>query len=123
MKIVTGFKQDSISSIKLKVLRFNIDKEYFKVDIGFTYGENNILNITDDIILYSETSEFKLIKSTDLEINTDVVLKSKIDYKYFSLYFEPLLKNEESLFLYQEKGTDISIIISNIVKYYSIDEN
>ena len=116
MKIIKGFKQKSISNIKLKVLRLSINDDYVKIDIGFTYSNNkkNILRITDDIILSSEATDYKFIKSIGVEVNTDVILKSKVDFKYFSLVFEPIAKGLEALIIKQNAKTEINIKITEL---------
>ncbi len=97
----------------LKIVRVEFGKNFTKVDIGFLYDKNrkNKIKITDNIFLSNYSEKKKLIECIGIKLNEEIKLKSVINFRYFSLKFEPFDSVKEKLMLVQsDKEAKIAII-------------
>ena len=87
-----NFEKSTAKHIKIPRIWFN--KEYTKIDFGFDYTKIKYLNdtatslkINPDIFIKTDNKEYKL---TSAKIYKKAYFKKASDYRYFSLYFEPI---------------------------------
>ena len=114
-KILTKVSFRDTLNTGIKVIRIDFEKEYTKLDLGFLYSEEreNIIKISDKIILYDHLEKRKLIECMGININEEIELKSVKDFRYFSLKFEAVEGLPEDMLLVQN-NKPFSIVIMDI---------